>query len=486
MNRITAWLLHIIAILITVTGCLYAVMHYLMKPVDPFSVINHPLEPTMLQIHLIAAPALVFLIGMILHSHVLLKLGNGARSGKRSGVVLATLFVVMALSGYLLQVFTVTGHRLLFWIHLSSGSIWAAAYGSHQISSWRVKRAMRSQKMQAVLALTLAIAAIFAATKLLASPEPVAMRPASADPHQTLEREIQVMGTLLRVTAYGADSDTLLQNSEEVLQSVEKTDAELSPWRNDSDLNRLNRRPVTQPLTLTHSLCDLLLRVQSWRTQTGGMFDPGMGRLGEIWDIHGNFRIPAKNEIRSALARTGMRYLDLHEKTCIAIRTEDITIDPGAFGKGEALDRAAALARYPMLLDFGGQLLVAGPMSRESWKVRIANPIDRSENSGLLLNLTSGSLSTSGGSERDGYVNGRRISHHLNPHTGQPVPSFGSVTVWQPRAFDADALSTALYVMGPQKGLRWANEHRIAACFLVTKNHDFSTLKSRSFVDKFN
>ena len=79
MNRLEKWLLHLSAIVLTVTGAVYACMHYLMKPTDPFSVINHPLEPYMLDVHIIAAPVLVVAIGIILHSHILFKIENGSR-----------------------------------------------------------------------------------------------------------------------------------------------------------------------------------------------------------------------------------------------------------------------------------------------------------------------------------------------------------------------------------------------------------------------
>lgn len=473
MNRITAWLLHCATLIVSVTGLLYAYMHYVMKPVDPFSVVNHPLEPYMLQLHLIASPVLVFLIGMILHSHIFFKLENGARSGKRSGLLLALLFGVMALSGYLLQVFTITGHRFLFWLHLLSGILWALGYAAHQLSSVRLKRAMRAQRAGAVLTIALVLFALFAAGKLFAETEP-------------LQREAQAMGTTLRITAYGEDSARVLQNSEQVLRSVEDTEAQLSTWREDSELSRLNRQPLSQAFALSPSLCDLLQRANAWTRKTGGAFDPGMGPLAVAWGIHDHFRIPTKAEIEAALQNTGMRRLKLNANDCTASRTAEVLIDPGAFGKGEAMDRAGALAQFPMLLDFGGQILVAGPTADHPWQVTIADPADRSKDSDLRVSLQFGSLSTSGGSERDGYVNGRRISHHIDPRSGQPVEFFGSVTVWRPRAFEADVLSTALFVMGPRKGIAWANQHQVAACFLVPQNGRLLARKSHFFVDNFN
>lgn len=148
MSRLEARLLHITTVLLTLTGVVYACLHYLLKPVDPFSVVNHPLEPHMMSLHILIAPVLILLIGVILHSHILFKLGTGARAGRRSGIYLIPIFLVMVLSGYLLQVFTGAAHKLLFWMHLSSGLAWASLYLIHQIISLKVRRAMTAQNFQ--------------------------------------------------------------------------------------------------------------------------------------------------------------------------------------------------------------------------------------------------------------------------------------------------------------------------------------------------
>lgn len=143
MNRLEAWLMHVSNVIVALTGFVYAVMHYMMKPADPFSVVNHPLEPYMLKSHILAAPILIFTIALIVHGHILLKLVNGARSGRKSGILMIPMFAVMALSGYVLQVLTATSvHQVCVVIHLSSGAIWFGGYCVHQVAAIRMKRAM--------------------------------------------------------------------------------------------------------------------------------------------------------------------------------------------------------------------------------------------------------------------------------------------------------------------------------------------------------
>jgi hypothetical protein len=146
MNRLEAWLLHLSTIVLTITGAVYAYTHYLMKPLDPFSVINSPIEPYLLDIHIIAAPVLVVAIGIILHSHILFKIEGGSRPARKSGIILIPLFLIMAASGYILQITSGAMNRAFFWIHLGSGSLWAIAYAAHHLASLAVRRMMAANR----------------------------------------------------------------------------------------------------------------------------------------------------------------------------------------------------------------------------------------------------------------------------------------------------------------------------------------------------
>jgi thiamine biosynthesis lipoprotein len=167
---------------------------------------------------------------------------------------------------------------------------------------------------------------------------------------------------------------------------------------------------------------------------------------------------------------------------CTLTRRVDAAIDAGAFGKGEALDRAAAaLGDEPWMIDLGGQISVGGRLPPEGgWTVGVADP-RRRDRSALHVRMTAGSLSTSAGSERDLLANGVRIGHIFDPRTGRPAPFNGSVTVWHERGLAADVLSTALYVMGPKAGLPWAEARGIAACYLIPELGTLRVEMTRAF-----
>jgi thiamine biosynthesis lipoprotein len=281
-------------------------------------------------------------------------------------------------------------------------------------------------------------------------------------------RDAYLMGTRVRLQTYDVDRAAGLDRLNRALEVLEAADRELSTWVPHSTISTLNRVPIGWTWRASAALCDVLRPVARWHDESGGTFDPAIGRLIEAWDLHGTGRVPTGQELARALESSGLARLEVDWTSCSVTRLADATLDVGAFGKGEAIDRAArVLGDEPWLVDLGGQIAVHGaPPGIDTWPAAVASPVDRRRPL-LDVFLRSGSLSTSARSERDLIVRGRRVGHILDPRTGRPAEFAGSVSVWHPRALTADILSTALFVMGPDAGLAWAEERDIAACFLV-------------------
>lgn len=283
-----------------------------------------------------------------------------------------------------------------------------------------------------------------------------------------VERDAYLMGTRASLAAYAPGRVAGLAMLESALEVLESAEAQLSTWRADSDLSRLNRTPIGTPWTADAALCRTFRALYEWHEETGGAFDPGIGALAAAWSIHADGRVPPDEELRTVLRRTGLRRLTFDPRHCTLVRKGEVTMDAGGFGKGEALDRvAAALGPAPWLIDLGGQVMAGGPRPGDRpWLVDVAHPRQRTT-AYLQVALASGSISTSGSSERDLTVGTTRVGHILDPRTGRPAPFAGSVTVWHARALAADILSTALYVMGPDAGLPWAEARGLSVCYLI-------------------
>ena len=285
-----------------------------------------------------------------------------------------------------------------------------------------------------------------------------------------VERTVFLMGTAATLVTEAPDRTAGLAQLERMVLVIEATEAELSTWRDDSVLSRLNRQPLGVPRPVPPAVCGLLGRLAAWQRATGGAFDPAVGRLVEAWGLRGAGRQPTAAALETARARTGLQHLAVDTAACTVVRRAGVTLDAGGFGKGEAIDRvrdALRGARSAWLIDFGGQVAVSGERSDGAWPVAVAHP-ERRAVPVAELQLSAGSLATSGGSERNLTLDsGERIGHVLDPRSGAPVNRRGSVVVWHRDAFAADVLSTALHVMGPETGLAWAAERGIAACFLL-------------------
>jgi thiamine biosynthesis lipoprotein len=313
--------------------------------------------------------------------------------------------------------------------------------------------------------------------------------PAQVSVSNEIVRAAYLMGTRATLATFGADRARGLRRLERLLEALERTDEQLSTWRADSEIGRLNAAPVGNTYALSSEVCRLFGDIEYWTLDTAHAFDPAIAQLTTAWGVHDRPRVPSARELKVALERSGWERLRFERAACLVTRTAVVGIDVGAFGKGEALDRAAVAVAddsAPWMIDLGGQVAVKGlPPGESAWQIGIAHPQMR-DCTIAKVSLSSGGLSTSGGSERDGRANGHRVGHILDPRTGRPAPFEGSVVVWHESALVADVLSTALYVMGVTNGVRWAEARGLAACFLVSDSTGRAVATpTRAFVRRF-
>jgi hypothetical protein len=137
MNSWERWFFNVLSALVAATGVVYFWMKYFMTTADPFAVVNHPWQPAMLAWHVMAAPALVLIFGIVLRSHIIGKLLSSSRPSRRSGWVSLGSFGVMALSGYLVQV--ISDPMLLGAVivaHVASSVVFIVVYAVHLLIGW--------------------------------------------------------------------------------------------------------------------------------------------------------------------------------------------------------------------------------------------------------------------------------------------------------------------------------------------------------------
>lgn len=331
----------------------------------------------------------------------------------------------------------------------------------------KLGRPLPSDKPGPRLAPTVAAAAFLAG--LLAAPALVASAAEA-------ERAQLVMGTLLRVRTSGDQPDA---TAAAIFAEVERWDKRLSTYKPDSEISRLNAR-APEPLTLSPPALDALRSALNWSRRTGGAFDVTIGPLVKAWGFDATPRLPSEQEIEAAKALVGYAKVNLAASGEASLERAGMALDFGGIGKGWALDRALDAAREggnvdEVVLDFGGQFLFWS-RHQKVWPAAVRHPRAEGEAALTLEVKKNGSLSTSAASERFLVAADpkapmsapKKYGHILDPRTGRPAELVESVTVWAPTAEEADALSTALFVLGPVAGLRFAEVEGAAAFILYS------------------
>lgn len=245
-----------------------------------------------------------------------------------------------------------------------------------------------------------------------------------------------------------------------VLESIHSIEAWLSIYRESSELSTVNRLAATEPQRVRGDLFELLQKAMNIFHRTSHAFDMASGSLTRLWrNCRQEQRIPTPEEVDQAREAAGLQHVELSpESNSVAFNRAGIVLDPGAIGKGYALDEAGEqLLRQQdgpesFLLHAGHSSLKAHGEhnGHPGWPVGIGNPLFTEKRLGTLL-LCNQAMSTSGSNIQFFRYEGRRYGHILDPRTGWPVEGMLSVTVLAPSAAIADALSTAFFVLGVEK-----------------------------------
>ncbi len=284
-------------------------------------------------------------------------------------------------------------------------------------------------------------------------------------------RQVATMGTLFSVKVWAAANQDPCILAEKALVAVEESEKRLSTWRHDSELAACNRAPAGEEVPLSPSLCQELTQALRWAEATLGAFDPTVGPLVRAYDLRGVGRWPSQQQLEAA--RQAVGYKKLRLENCKLVQTAShLLLEEGGFGKGAALDAALEALEgqaQKAELNLGGQVSFWG---QGTFAVDLSHP-DRREEVVATWVVPPGSVATSGNSERSRMVAGKRLGHILDPRSGYPARDFGSVAVWAPNGLAADALSTALYVLGPEEGARLLERlPEVAAVFLVREGEN--------------
>ncbi len=279
----------------------------------------------------------------------------------------------------------------------------------------------------------------------------------------------------------GVDPETIRQEIERKLDHI---DALMSTYDPDSELSRLNRFADTEWFSVSHEMARVIGEAVRIGQLTGGAFDITIGPLVNLWHFGPDKdlpdRIPSPEEITRAKSNVGFHNIEVRlSPPAVRKKRPGLCIDLSGIAKGFAVDQIAehlecrGIENY--FVDVGGDLRVKGCNQRgKPWNVAIEAPLADARAIQRTVPLVHGAMATSGDYRNYFEQNDIRYSHIIDPRSGKPIShKLASVTVLDSRCMRADALATALMVLGPKAGYELALQQSLPALFLVKSGAGF-------------
>lgn len=272
----------------------------------------------------------------------------------------------------------------------------------------------------------------------------------------------------------GAEFDTAPVRAA-LQDAVDEVDRQMSTWKPDSDLMRLNAAPIGAWVAVPERLFEVLRLGLEIGRASGGTFDIGMGDAVTAWGFGPDAAAP--DRIRSAMAaprRPAHEVLEIGEDR--VRKTFPLALDLNAIAKGYGVDRLAETLRdhgiADALVGIDGEMRALGLRpDGDAWTIAVEAPDAERRAPHSILALQEAAVATSGDYRHWVEVQGRRLSHTMDPSRGAPVlASPASVTVVAPSCAEADAWATALMVLGPDRGVALAGKRGLDALFLLRED----------------
>ena len=292
-----------------------------------------------------------------------------------------------------------------------------------------------------------------------------------------VERARVSMGSEVRLTAWTGDEERALAAFEAAFDEFDRLDRLMSVWVETSDVSRLNAAAGRQPVQVSPEVLEVLQLALEAGEWTGGKFDVTFGALSGLWkfDHDQDDRAPPGEAIAARLPLVDYRQLEIDPAAGTAfLRRAGMRVHLGGIGKGYAVDRAAAILRaqqvHNFLIQSGGDLYAGGRRGDRAWRAAIRDP--RADRSFAAMDLENATLSTSGDYERFFLDGGTRYHHILDPDLGRPARGTRSVSIVAERAVLADALSTGVFVMGPDAGMALVEKLPGVEAVIVTDRNE--------------
>ena len=272
---------------------------------------------------------------------------------------------------------------------------------------------------------------------------------------------------------------------------LDANNEQMSTYLDDSEISLFNASQTVEWQQVSYDLCQKIEQSQAISALTGGAFDVTVGPLVNLWGFGPGEMIdepPGEDAIAALLGVTG--FDNLHsdcEQSALRKNVAGLMVDLSAIGKGFAADHVGRLlgsiGYENFLVEVGGELSIRGMNAKgEPWAIGIEAPLANQRRPHTVVHLTNTGMATSGDYRNYFEADGKIYSHTIDTRTGRPVThTLASVTVVDELASRADALATALLVMGPEEGMAFADREDLAVLTLIRTNGGIEERQTAAF-----
>ncbi len=293
----------------------------------------------------------------------------------------------------------------------------------------------------------------------------------------SVQRNVSKMSTRVEFTILAEDKIRANKAIDLAIAEVDRISALMSEWTKDSTVSAINLAAGKHPVLVQEELFRLLLEAKKLSEITRGKFDITFAGIGKLWDFR-KAEIPLAEKITAAIKLVDYKkfHLNVNNRTAY-LEKRLMKIGLGGIAKGYIVDRAAQVVRQAGFTEFsinaGGDLYVSGDKGGKQWRVGIQSPRDKKAMLAVIP-IANTAVATSGDYERFFMFDGQRYSHIIDPQTGYPANKSQSVTVLAPRAYQADALATGVFVLGPEEGMKLIESLTGVEALIVAKDGSLS------------
>jgi thiamine biosynthesis lipoprotein len=272
-----------------------------------------------------------------------------------------------------------------------------------------------------------------------------------------VKMSVHAMATRFELGLVGDDPVRLRAAGEEALEEIERLERQLSFYRPDSEIKRINSEAASRPVKVEPRLFRLLQTCSSLTALTDGAFDITVGPLMRAWGLAGGSgELPTATALEAARAVVGVDHVDLDEaRFTVRFKRAGVELDLGGFGKGYAIERAIDVLRdngITSALLHGGTssvCAIGSPPDESAWRIGLNEAFD-SQGTPHVVTLCDAAMSVSAIQGKSFVKDGRVYGHVIDPRSGEPVMGTSAAVVVGPSPSVCEALSKAVLVLGPE------------------------------------